>query len=424
MLARINYLKIHPVLKVLAVSVTISLLVTLIDVRFYKLTPFPKSLMLRSQIFMFFYIGFFFGIWINVKSLRFIASRLNPTWLANLYILVYYGIFVLSLLAFPMGYFLAGSESVFLCKLAFLSLGHFVILAFLSIIETVIINRILKSRKIFVSVLMYIIAVILTVDGAFRAFGDPKVNHINLDLNNFPRGLNGLTLAHISDIHIGPSVGVAEVRRTVELVNALNPDITVISGDLTDMSVSRAGVAIEALIGLKAKYGVYFATGNHDYYTFDIDNLVPKLKSIGVTPLLNERVKIVSERNGEDWFYLAGLEDISTRVTGVKNHLIDLHSALAGREKNRATILIAHQPSAMQEALEWGVELVLGGHTHGGQFFPINVPIYLYNSYFAGLYKPRPNTSVYVNTGTFFYMIPIKHIFRREIALFHLQASA
>lgn len=379
--------------------------------------------MLRAQLFLLFYVAFTFGIWISFSSIKFISSRLFPIWLQNSILAGYSFIFLLSYLSFPLGYFLATYESILKCQMAFLCLGHLIILSVLFTTEVFLINWIIKSRKVIITSTLYILAVILTLDGAIRAFRNPIVNHISLRLDNFPTGLDGLTLVHISDIHIGPTVGREELRTMVRQVNSLLPDLVVISGDLTDLTMARGRDAIRPLSWIQSTFGVYFATGNHDHYVLDMESLKHELLAAGVIPLLNERVEITSGDSEDDWFYLAGLEDISTRQIKDGGHLMDIHNALGGRVKNRTTILIAHQPNAMREALEWGVELILGGHTHGGQFFPVFIPVYLFNPFFAGLYQPTDNTYVYVNTGTFFYMVPIKHWFRREIAVFHLYAK-
>ena len=412
--------KIPNYVKILAIPIILSFLIALIDTKLYKFTPLPRSVMIRSQLFLVFYIAFSVGIYISYKSLKFIFSKIFPIWLTNVFLVFYSIVFTLGYISFPLGLLLANYKSVLLCKISYLCLGHLVIISAFFGGEVLVINRVFKSRKFPLSLSLYLIAVLLTVDGFIRASSGHNINSIHLKINNFPRGFDGFRLVHISDIHIGPVIGVDEVREVVKLVNGLSPHLVVISGDLTDLSVARGGLAMEPLGELKAKYGIYFATGNHDYYILDMSNLIAKLKSLHVVPLLNERVKIVSHTDSNEWFYLAGIEDISTRSLEEKNHLIDIHAALGGRDKGRATLLIAHQPNAMREAIEWGVELVLGGHTHGGQFFPIDVVIYLFNPFFAGLYNPLPGTYVYVNPGTYFYMVPIKHLFRKEIALFHL----
>ena len=377
--------------------------------------------MLRSQLFLLAYVAFTFGIWISFKSIKFIVFCL-PIRLQNSILAAYSFIFCLAYLAFPLGFILASDESVLKCQIAFICLGHLTILTALFTTE-LLITRVLKSRNLIITITLYILATLLTIDGVIRAFRGPIVNHISLQLDNFPRGLSGLTLVHISDIHIGPTVGKRELQDMVMQVNSLLPDLVVISGDLIDLPMARGREVLQSLRWLESTRGVYFATGNHDHYILDMEGLVEELLPLGVIPLLNERVEIKSSENEDDWFYLAGIEDISTRLMQDGGHLMDIHDALGGRVKNHTTVLIAHQPNAMREALEWGVELILGGHTHGGQFFPVCIPVYLFNPFFAGLYQPTENSYVYVNTGTFYYMVPIKHWFRREITVFHLYSK-
>ena len=94
---------------------------------------------------------------------------------------------------------------------------------------------------------------------------------------------------------------------------------------------------------------------------------------------------------------------------------MDIHRALSGRTKHVPTIVLAHQPRAAAEAIHWNdVRLVLSGHTHGGQIFPLMIPVYLYNPYFVGLYEPLSHVYVYVSSGTHYYMLPYRH-YRPEI---------
>ena len=97
---------------------------------------------------------------------------------------------------------------------------------------------------------------------------------------------------------------------------------------------------------------------------------------------------------------------------------MDLHAALAGRDRGIPTIVLAHQPYAVLEAIHWrDVFLVLSGHTHAGQFFPISVLVYLMHPLFAGLYQPLPNVYVYVSSGTVYNWMPLRDLYPPEIVL-------
>ena len=104
------------------------------------------------------------------------------------------------------------------------------------------------------------------------------------------------------------------------------------------------------------------------------------------------------------------------------DHATDLNAALSSRTKGTPTIVLAHQPRAAMEAIQWSdVRLTLSGHTHGGQFFPYSVFVYFLNPLFVGLYEPSPGVFVYVSPGTLYYVIPFRH-YRPEITYFTLQS--
>ena len=105
-------------------------------------------------------------------------------------------------------------------------------------------------------------------------------------------------------------------------------------------------------------------------------------------------------------------------------HSMDLRAALSGRSEGVPTIVLAHQPWAAVEVIMWDdVQLVLSGHTHGGQFFPMAPLVYFYNPFFCGLYEPRPDVFVYVNPGSFYYVLPFRHYYQPEITAFTLITS-
>jgi predicted MPP superfamily phosphohydrolase len=158
---------------------------------------------------------------------------------------------------------------------------------------------------------------------------------------------------------------------------------------------------------LAPKHGVFFTTGNHEYYS-GVEEWYAHLPSLGVRPLRNERVEIAP---GLD---LAGIED----PTGSP----DLPRALEGRDPSRALILLAHQPRQFKEAARHGVSLTLSGHTHGGQIWPFSWLVALAQPYLAGLHR-RGDSQLYVSRGTGFWGPPMRVFAPAEITLLKLQPA-
>ena len=127
---------------------------------------------------------------------------------------------------------------------------------------------------------------------------------------------------------------------------------------------------------MKNKHGIYFVTGNHEYYS-GAKEWTQYLGSIGIKVLHNDRVRI----GGEDGFDLAG------HPRSDVGYDTDLKSALDGRDQSRACVLLSHQPRGIEKAAELGVDLQLSGHTHGGQMFPWNFMVRLQQPFVAGLHK-------------------------------------
>lgn len=211
----------------------------------------------------------------------------------------------------------------------------------------------------------------------------------------------------------------------------LEPDVTVIVGDLCDSEASTLRTAVAPLGQLHSRLGTYFVTGNHEYYTSDVSNWFALLESLNVKPLHNENVKISAIRaqhgSGEDgdWICLAGVDDIEADVLHYSGHGMDLDKALGGCSPDHTTILLAHQPLAAKRALQArpDINLILSGHTHAGQIFPLNVAAYLLNPFFAGLYQVAQTTFVYVSPGTAYYGIPMRLGSRAEITELILQRA-
>ncbi len=226
----------------------------------------------------------------------------------------------------------------------------------------------------------------LSAFGARSALGSVQVKDVTVRLRNLPRELAGLRLVQISDLHVGPLLQKDWVEHVSATVRSLSPDVVAITGDLVDGSVAELREHVAPLARLGARYGTFFSTGNHEYYS-GVEEWVAYLPTLGIRPLINERVELAP---GLD---LAGIED----PTGAPN----LQATLAGRNEAKPVILMAHQPRQFREAVRRGVDLTLSGHTHGG-LLAINRNISAGNllfRYISGIYT-RGRSKLLVSNGT------------------------
>ncbi|MDD2905301.1 MAG: metallophosphoesterase [Sulfurimonas sp.] len=208
-------------------------------------------------------------------------------------------------------------------------------------------------------------------------------------------------IIQLSDIHIGGLIDAKFIASLVQRVNTLNPDIVVITGDLVDIKLAHAMPALHELQYLQTKYGTYFIVGNHEYF-HDIDAILNAVKSLGIKVLENENVYIGEPNNG---FNLAGVYDLfGYRVL---HHMPELELALKGKDEASPTILLAHQPRFIEE-VQNGVDLMLSGHTHGGQLYPFRFLVQLQQPYVSGLHEHNETLQIYVNKGTGFWGPPMR----------------
>ncbi len=243
--------------------------------------------------------------------------------------------------------------------------------------------------------------------GFRSATGPAEVTEVPVRLERLPPALSGFSIVQISDLHAGPTIREREVRRLVDQVNALRPDLVAITGDLADGSVADLGPAIAHFGRLDARHGVYFVTGNHEYYTGHLEQWLAELRRLGVRVLRNERVAI-SDHGAS--FDLAGIDDWNADRYG-NGHGPDLVRALAGRDPAHSLVLLEHQPRGLGEAIRAGVELQLSGHTHGGQIFPFGLVVSGVFPYLKGLYRrnePGRSGQIFVSRGAGYWGPPMR----------------
>lgn len=244
-----------------------------------------------------------------------------------------------------------------------------------------------------------------------------RVKRVEVPLAKLSEALDGITIVQLSDVHVGPTIGRRFIERVVASVNALKPDVVVITGDLVDGSVTQLADAVSPLQRIDARHGIYFVTGNHEYYS-GAPEWCEHLTQLGVRVLRNERVVIATNAGS---FELAGIDDYQGRSIG-QGHGADLVRAVAGRDPERVLVLLAHQPRAITEAARHGVDLQLSGHTHGGQIWPFNFLVKLQQPFVSGLERVG-QTLLYVSNGTGYWGPPMRLRAPAEITHLTLRAA-
>ncbi len=253
--------------------------------------------------------------------------------------------------------------------------------------------------------------------GIKKAFEPVAVKLVRVALPRLARPLSGYTLVQLTDVHIGPTLGRAFLEEVVEKTNTLSPDAIAITGDLVDGSVEQLAELVAPLARLRARDGVYFVTGNHEYYS-GAEEWIVYLQSLGLRVLRNQRVSL----QGENGFDLGGVDDWNAPFFA-EGHGMDMQKVIQGRDSSRPLILLAHQPRAVFQAAQAGVDLQLSGHTHGGQLVPFDKLVALQQPYVKGLHQHGP-TQVYVSCGTGYWGPPMRLGTTSEITRIVLEGSA
>ncbi|GGJ20568.1 metallophosphoesterase [Streptomyces brasiliensis] len=247
------------------------------------------------------------------------------------------------------------------------------------------------SRRLFVSRVVGAAAATAAVatvgQGTYGVLRGPRVKRVTVPLAKLPRAADGYRIAVVSDIHLGPVLGPGFAQKVVDTINATQPDLIAVVGDLVDGSVKDLGPAAAPLAQLSARHGAYFVTGNHEYFS-GAEQWVEEVRRLGLHPLENARIELSG-------FDLAGVNDVQGESEG---HGPDFTRALGDRDTARACVLLAHQPVQIHESVRHGVDLQLSGHTHGGQLWPGNFIAAAANPTVAGL-EWYGDTQLYVSRG-------------------------
>lgn len=255
------------------------------------------------------------------------------------------------------------------------------------------------------------------VAGGFINARNPRINNFQITIEKKAPGLERIRAVVMSDIHLGTLIGNGKLERIVNKVNALQPDIILLPGDILDEDleqVIRQNLG-QTLLRLNAPMGVYGIMGNHEYIGGGAQ-AYEYLKSHGITMLRDSSITI----NGS--FVLVGREDRDKpRFTG-RNRL-SLEALLDEVNFNYPVILLDHQPYYLEQAASLGVDLQLSGHTHHGQLWPLNFVTKAIYTVSKG-YGKIGNMHAYVSNGVGTWGPPVRIGNRPEILNLEIIFSA
>jgi uncharacterized protein len=239
-----------------------------------------------------------------------------------------------------------------------------------------------------------------------------SLEKIDIQLKRLPKRLDGFRLIHLSDIHHSPFTGLDHITRAVKIANRLNPDMFVLTGDYVSHETEYIEPVAEVLGTLEAEHGIHACLGNHDHWT-DAELVTDSFRRAGINVLINEGFRLTA-RDAAVW--LCGVDDYMVGKT-------DLRAALRGSFPDEMKLLLAHNPVILRQAARLDVDLILSGHTHGGQvkLRDEDKRILPQRRLKNGLHQRR-DTQIYITRGIGTVVLPIRYQCPPEISLIELHS--
>ncbi len=254
--------------------------------------------------------------------------------------------------------------------------------------------------------------------GLLPALRQPALKTVEVPIQGLPEGLDGFRIVQVSDLHLGPLVPTAKVERLAGRINDLKPDLVAVTGDLVDGEADGVRVKVERLAGLRSTHGVYFVTGNHEYYS-GVAKWLPVLHGMGWEVLDNTHR--VLQHHGAV-LVVAGMPDPAARGRRGTGQGPDLQTALAGAPEGAPKLLLFHPPTGYEAAERAGISLQLSGHTHSGQYFPWSLVVRSLYRFPRGLHR-FGGMWLYTSVGTGFWGPPNRFLVPPELTLLVLRRA-
>jgi len=245
---------------------------------------------------------------------------------------------------------------------------------------------------------------------------DPEITEMDIHIRRLSQAHDGLKIVHLTDIHHSLFTPLGEVERAVKMTNHLQPDLIVLTGDYVTFSPTYIWPVAQVLGRLRARLGVFAVLGNHDF-NVDADEMTRALEAHHIHVLRNSHFALES---GGDRLWLIGVDDLWWSAD-------DLEAGIRNVPARDPKILLCHNPEGVRMAAEHHIDLVLSGHTHGGQVrLPVVGGLYakskLGKRFIAG-WNRLDGTQIYVSRGIGKVLVPLRVGCPPEIACLNLRSG-
>jgi hypothetical protein len=244
-----------------------------------------------------------------------------------------------------------------------------------------------------------------------------QIDEVKLFLKRLPKAFDGFRIVQLSDIHHSPFTSSEFIEEIVAKANELKPDMFVLTGDYVSHEAEYIAPVANILSSLNSEFGTFACLGNHDHWT-NADLVIKEFRENNINLLINQGLRFSARNNS---FWLCGVDDYGE---GKAN----LRMSLQGSNVDEMKLLLCHNPAIMRRAAYRNIDLVLSGHTHGGQV-KLREPrerIFFKNRrrrFQSGLHY-RQNTQIYITRGIGTVVLPMRYQCPPEISLLELRATS
>lgn len=268
-----------------------------------------------------------------------------------------------------------------------------------------ILGLFLPNQTKFLTLFALFAIFLISVFSVSNAAQEAKIKEIEIKIRKLPLKLSGFSVVQLSDLHLGRLTAKTWLESIVNKTNKLKPDLIAITGDLADEDIRKFDGFCEILQQLKAKYGIFAVTGNHEFY-LEIDKFLEIAQELNITVLRNEKITLANT------IELVGIDDNTGRRFSKVGS--DLQLATRNCDFQKPVILLSHQSDIFDEAVKFGIDLQLSGHNHAGQIPPLDLLRNIFFKYPYGLYQ-KNSSYLYTTAGTGTWGPPMRFLSRSEI---------